>query len=72
MSDKGIFWKMYAHLAGCVCAASGRRPDCGCWAEWTPCAGEVGVQIWDLRRIGRHVRVGAASRLGMLRGMDAM
>ena len=24
---------------------SGRRPDCGCREEWTPCADEGGVQI---------------------------
>ena len=117
MSDKGIFWKMYAHLAGClvqaeagcesfgvgggeevggvwtacaymcgVCAASRFgilrgmdarrklkwRPDLGCEADWTPCAGVSGVQIWDVRLIGRHVLMWAASRLGMLGEMDAM
>lgn len=51
MSDKGIFWKMYAHLAGGVCAASVRRL--------------CGVQIWDVRRNGRHVLEWVASRLWM-------
>ena len=62
---------MYAHLAGGVCAASVRRPDLGCEAEWTPCAGVGGVQIVDVGRNGRHVLEWAASRFGMLRGMDA-
>ena len=30
-----------------VCAASVRRPDWRCEAEWTPCADEGGVQIVD-------------------------
>ena len=51
---------------------SERRPDLGCWAEWTPCAGVGGVQNWDVERNGRHVRVGVASVLGMWGGMDAM
>ena len=34
---------------------SGRRPDCGCGAEWTPCADVGGVQIEDVGRNGRHV-----------------
>ena len=48
------------------------RPDLGCGAEWTPCESWCGVQIGDLRRNGRHVRVGVASRLWMWGGMDAM
>ena len=51
---------------------SERRPDCGCRAEWTPCAGVGGVQIWDVERNGRHELVRAASRLEMLGRMDAM
>ena len=42
-----------------------RRPDLRCEEEWTPCAGVGGVQIGDVRRNGRHVRVGVASRLEM-------
>ena len=48
------------------------RPDCGWREKWTPCAGVNGVQIGDVERNGRHVRVGVASGLGMLGGMDAM
>ncbi len=47
------------------------RPDCGCWAEWTPCESGCGVQIVDVGRNGRHVLMCVASRSGMLRGMDA-
>ena len=43
----------------------------GCEVKWTPCVSEGGVQIRDVGRNGRHVRVGVASRLWMLRGMDA-
>ena len=39
-----------------------RRPDWGCWAEWTPCADVCGVQIVDVRRNGRHLLECAASR----------
>ena len=51
---------------------TGRRPDLRCGAEWTPCARVGGVQIWDVRLNGRHVRVGVASRLEICGGMDAM
>ena len=51
---------------------SGRRPDLGCGAEWTPCASDGGVQIVDVERNGRHVVECAASRLLMWGGMDAM
>ena len=58
----GGVWTACADVCG-VRAASGRRP--------------CGVQIGDVGRNGRHVRVGvggvyAASRLWMLGGMDAM
>ena len=49
----------------------GRRPDWGCMADWTPVGCWRGVQIVDLGRIGRHLRVGAASRLEMYGGLDA-
>ena len=48
------------------------RPDLGCEAEWTLCAGVGGVQIGDVGRNGRHVLMWAAFRLGMLGEMDAM
>ena len=47
------------------------RPDLRCGAEWTPCVDVGGVQIGDVRWNGRHVLMWAASRAGMLRGMDA-
>ena len=37
----------------------------------TPLTGWGGVQIENLGRIGRNLRVGAASRLGVQGGMDA-
>ena len=52
--------------------ASVRRPDLGCVEEWTPCESWCGVQIVDVGRNGRHVRVGVASRLEIWGGMDAM
>ena len=51
---------------------SGRRPDCGCREEWTPCADVGGAQIVDVWRNGRHVLMWAASRFEMWGGMDAM
>ena len=47
------------------------RPDWGCMADWTPVGCWRGVQIVDLGRIGRHLRVVAASRLGLYGGLDA-
>ena len=61
---EGDVWTACADAGG-VCAASVRRPDCGCGAEWTPCADVGGVQIEDVGRNGRHVRVGVASRFLM-------
>ena len=72
MSDKGIFWKMYAPLAGCLVQA-----EAGC-ESFGVSGGEEGGGT-----SGRHVKVGvasvrrlggvwAASRFGMLGGMDAM
>ena len=49
----------------------GRRPDLGCMADWTPVGGWRGVQIGDVWRIGRHLRVGAASRFEVQGGLDA-
>ena len=60
---------MYAYLACCLVQA-----EVGCESfgvsggeggVWTACARVSGVQIWDVDRNGRHVRVGVASRLGM-------
>jgi len=48
-----------------------RRPDWSCMADWTPVGYCGGVQIGDVWRIGRHLRVGAASRLGLYGEMDA-
>lgn len=53
----GGVWTACADVCG-VCAASVRRLG--------------GVQIWDVERNGRHVMEWAASRLWMLRGMDAV
>ena len=89
MSDKGIFWKMYAHLAGCLvqaeagCESFGVGGCEGVGGVWTACADVCGVraasgrrlggvQIWDVRRNGRHVLEWAASRFEMWGGMDAM
>ena len=55
--EGGGVWTACAYMCG-VCAASVRRL--------------CGVQIGDVGRNGRHVRVGVASRLWMLGGMDAM
>lgn len=82
MSDKGIFWKMYAPLAGCLVQAwvgsesfgvSGGEGGGGVWTACAymcdVCAASVrrlcGVQIWGVRRNGRHVLMRAASRLEM-------
>ena len=40
-------------------------------AEWTPVGGWRGVQIGVLGRIGRHLRVGAASRFLVVADLDA-
>ena len=40
---------------------SERRPELGWRAEWTPCESWYGVQIWDVRRNGRHVLEWVAS-----------
>ncbi len=42
------------------------RPDLGYMADWTPLTGWGGVQIGDVWWNGRHLRVGAASRFGLL------
>ncbi len=84
--EVGGVWTACAYMCGvCVAsvrrlcgvwAASVRRPDWGCGAEWTPCESWCGwrlcgVQIWDVRRNGRHVLEWAASRFEMWGGMDA-
>lgn len=75
MSDKGIFWKMYAPLAGCLvqaeagCESFGVGGCEGVGGVWTACADVCGVCAASVRRLGG---VRAASRLGMWGGMDAM
>lgn len=66
---------MYAHLAGCLvqaeagCESFGVGGCEGVGGVWTACADVCGVCAASVRRLGG---VRAASRLGMLGGMDAM
>ena len=50
---------------------TGRRPDLGCMADWTPVGCWRGVQIGVVWRIGRLFGIGAASRFGLYGGLDA-
>lgn len=56
MSDKGIFWKMYAHLAGCLvqaeagCESFGVGGCEGVGGVWTACADVCGVCAASGRR----------------------
>ena len=48
-----------------ACWVLARRPDCVYRVIWTPVVNNRGVQIGNLGRNGRHLRTGAASRLGI-------
>ncbi len=54
-----------------ACWVSAWRPDWESRAEWTPVGGWRGVQIGVVWRNGRHLRAGAAYRLGLYGKMDA-